>query len=475
MSSMTDRDHGREWWRPALAVGSQGRSAARPSLQRGGYRVGNVAEDVALKEGRSAGAFWGLIGYTFILLIAPHRIFPVLGPLHIGAIVSGLAIIAYLFDWFVRGQPLTVRTREIWLAAGLAGWTILTTPLAYRSPASYSQGGSVSLVLEYFKTLVIFWLLCNTVSTLTRLRQVTWALSLMAIPMAATAVRDFLSGSFLPNRNPEAPARIFGYDASMTANPNDLALMLNLIIPLSVALLVTAQRRAVRVLLVVAISLEVVAVIATFSRGGFLTLATVVGIYLWRLSGRPARACVWALVVALVCLPLLPSGYLKHMATITDVESDITHSAQVRRDGMTAAVRFVLLNPIVGAGMGMGPLAMSYDSDQKVSGWTAIHNVYLQHATDLGLPGLILFLCLLVACVKSVVAVQRRSAPEPGRREVFYLAEGIQISLLAFSVAALFHPVAYSPYFYYIGGLAVAIKLIDAARDRDLALRTAQA
>jgi hypothetical protein len=54
--------------------------------------------------------------------------------------------------------------------------------------------------------------------------------------------------------------------------------------------------------------------------------------------------------------------------------------------------------------------------------------------------------------------VQQRSTEVPALRELFHLAEGLQVTLVAFTVAALFHPVAYHLYFYYFGALAIAVK-----------------
>jgi hypothetical protein len=46
----------------------------------------------------------------------------------------------------------------------------------------------------------------------------------------------------------------------------------------------------------------------------------------------------------------------------------------------------------------------------------------------------------------------------------------IQVSLVAFAVAALFHPSAYHFYFYYVAGLAVAARAIaEGQRGRDRA------
>ncbi len=430
-----DRSVSESWWRPDPVVDLNGQSS--------------VTATVTPDADASAVPFWALMCFSFVLLIAPQEIFPVLAPLRIALLAAFVAIITYLLDRFRRRQSLTLLTREIWISAGLMGWAITTVPL------SSWPGGSVAFLLKfYLKSLAIFWLLSNVVSTLTRLRQVVWGLSLMAVPLAGTAVGNFLSASFLPGLAAHAPQRIVGYDAPLTGNPNDLALMLNLIIPLSVALLLTVQRPALRVLLVAVIALDVLAVIVTFSRGGFLTLAAMLGVYVWKLRGRPQRTWAWAaLALALACLPLLPSGYVDRLATITNMDSDVTRSARLRWDDTVTGVKFVLANPLVGGGVGMNALTLNHE---RGFGWSAIHNVYLEYAVELGIPGLILFLLLLVGCVKSVAVVQRRCAGVPALRDLFYLAEGIQISLIAFSLAAFFHPVAYHLYFYYIAALAVA-------------------
>lgn len=105
----------------------------------------------------------------------------------------------------------------------------------------------------------------------------------------------------------------------------------------------------------------------------------------------------------------------------------------------------------------MDVLAMN---EERGVSWREVHNVYLQYAVDLGIPGLILFLLLLVTCIRSAARVQRLSARIPALRELFFVAEGVQISLLVFSVSAMFHPVAYQLYFYYMAGLAVAVRAV---------------
>lgn len=434
------------WWRPDSVVESS-------------YRSGAIGANQPMVAD-SPVPFWGLMTFTFILLLAPQTFFPILRPLRIALLTAAVAITTYLFDRFIHQQPITILTREMWITACLVGWAILTVPL------SYWPGGSLSFLLNlYFKALAIFWLLSNVVNTLTRLRLVAWGLSLMAVPLAVSGVKQYLSGNFIAGAKVE---RIVGYEAALTANPNDLALMLNLILPLSVALLLANRRPTVRILLLAIIGLEISVVILTFSRGGFLTLVTIFVTYLWRLLKRPERSWALALLVlTLVCVPLLPSSYIERLSTITDIESDPTGSAQARWRDTIAAVRFMLENPIVGAGVGMNILALN---EERGLLWTLVHNVYLEYAVELGIPGLVLFLLLLVGCIKSAKFVQRRSGGLPALRDLFYLAEGIQTSLVAFAVSALFYPVAYHFYFYYIAGLAIAVRTVYEAEDRDTAL-----
>jgi hypothetical protein len=45
-----------------------------------------------------------------------------------------------------------------------------------------------------------------------------------------------------------------------------------------------------------------------------------------------------------------------------------------------------------------------------------------------------------------------------GMRDLTIFAAGVQIALVAFAVAAFFHPIAYQFYFFCVAGLAVAVK-----------------
>jgi putative inorganic carbon (HCO3(-)) transporter len=104
-------------------------------------------------------------------------------------------------------------------------------------------------------------------------------------------------------------------------------------------------------------------------------------------------------------------------------------------------------------------------NDLRGAEWTEVHNVYLQYAVDLGLPGLALFLSLLCTSYAAARGAARRAAAIPGGAALSALAEGIQLSLAGFAVAAFFHPVGYQFYFFYMAGLAAAARALSPPRE----------
>ena len=429
-----------EWWRPEVV-----------SRDFPPSRVEGEAERPEVAGSRAS--FRALMAFTFVLLVAPQAFVPALAPLRPGLLTAAAALTAYLFDRLLYKQPVVLVTREIVAAGCLAAWALITVPM------SYWAGGSLALLLdEYLKTLAIFWLLSNVVNTSGRLQDVAFGLTLMAVPMAAVGVHQYLAGMFLDGR-------IQSYDAPLASNPNDLALMLNLILPLSLALALLETRTLPRMIVLGCAAMSAVAVVLTFSRAGFIALSLTALIYFVKLMRRPGR--VWAIAVlclALACVPFMPSGYAQRLGTILNIQSDPTGSAQERWGDTMAAIHFVSRNPIIGAGIGMNILALN---EERGAIWKKVHNVYLEYATDLGLPGLFLFLFILIGCFRAAAFVMRRTSGSAPLRRLFLLAEGIQVSLVAFAISAFFHPVAYNFYFYYVGGLALAARAACEAEARE--------
>lgn len=419
-----------EWWR---------RDAVEPASAR------QARPEALSGTDQAALPFWCLMAFTAVVLFSPQTYIPALAALRPALMIVLVGVLSYVSDRWSRGLPIVEWNREMGFIAGLGVLAAFTIPF------SIWPGGSLVVWSEFAKTAAVFVLLAHVINTLARLRLAAWLLTLMAIGLGFFALYNFVTGAMVDQGVNQD--RLRGNEGALTKNPNDLALMVNLLVPLTVGLFLASKEAWQRVILIIAIGVEAVTVVLTYSRGGAVTLAAIVMTYVWKLRHRQERSLIYAgLLAVLLVLPLLPSSYFDRISTIVNVEADRTGSAQERWSDMMTAAKTVLANPVIGAGMGMNILAMR----EARGGWLGVHNVYLEHALDLGLVGLALFLALLVSCMRSAADVQRRKVPA----ELSFLAQGIQVSLIAYAVAAIFHPVSYHIYFYYIGGLAIAARAI---------------
>jgi hypothetical protein len=391
--------------------------------------------------------FWATMVFIGILLFSPQSYFPSLESLRPAMIPAVIGISAYILDRIGSRAPLFIQGREVWVAGALLAWSTMTIPF------SIWPGGSVNFLFGYFlKVFATSWLLSHSAATLVRLRQATWCLSIMAIGLGMFAFNNYLTGYVVEQE------RVLGNEGGLTKNPNDLALMVNIIVPLTMALLLSNHRPWVRITLFGMLVVEGLTVISTISRAGFLTLGFILITYAWKLRRRAGRVWVNAILIcALFALPLLPSSYFTRMSTIIHTEQDATGSAGERWTDMMIAVRYALSSPLVGAGVGMNMVAMN---EARGGEWRPVHNVFLEYTVDLGVPGLLLFVWLLWTSVTSAAEVHRQAVHTVEMKELAYLAEGVHISLLAFAVSAMFYPVGYNPYFFYLAALALAARAV---------------
>jgi hypothetical protein len=282
-------------------------------------------------------AFLALIAFTVILLLSPQEWVPSLKVIRIAFLAAGIAMAGQVVEQTIHRRPITPLSPETGIALALVCWAVLTIPL------SSWPGGSVRVLIDqYLKAVAFFWLLGSVITSTSRLRVMAWTLVLCAIPLAATGIGNYFSGEHL-STGVRGFYRIAGYTggAGLTGNPNDLALMLNLIMPIA-GVLVFMTRGVSRAVAVAAVLLSLAAIVLTFSRAGFLTLAASFVMLLAVLARRKAPgAAVGLLLLALCVPPMLPAGYAARLSTIANIEADATGSAQGRWQDPKVAVGLV--------------------------------------------------------------------------------------------------------------------------------------
>lgn len=400
--------------------------------------------DVPCQGGNSSLCYHALLAFTLVLMLAPQAWVPALAPMRIALLSAVLAMLAYVIQQLRYRRPLLQWTSATILIVCLFFWSMLTIPL------SLWPGGSFDYIISMFsKTVIVFLLLTEVIDSEKKLNGMCRTLVLISAPLAWTTLSNYLAGNQL-----EGSGRVTGYSAGLSSNPNDMALLLNLILPICLALILGEKSGTIRFLLMMLALAIVLAILATFSRGGFLMLCVNALVYAWYLRKRPQR--VWvpvALLAMITFLPLLPDSYYERISTIINIEQDVTSSAQSRLSDMKVALNYAVSHPLIGSGIGMNSLLMN---ELRGEVWLEVHNVYLQLWLELGLPGLLLYLMLFKSALGATTEVLRAAEKNHDNGQFYNLVEGLRVGLIGFAVAALFYPTAYHFYFYYIAGLSVA-------------------
>lgn len=184
-------------------------------------------------------------------------------------------------------------------------------------------------------------------------------------------------------------------------HPNTFALFLNGFLPVLLVLTFTRQARGMRLLAAAAFAAGLLALVLTFSRGGWLSFAVSVALVVaaapkteWRLGLPSLLVAVTTLSVLLVVLLTTPL-YSRIMTRVAD---DDQGAAQSRQPLLKMSLRLIGAHPVAGVGLGNYQLASPIVTDDRgvalieaADGLPMrVHNLVLFTAVELGVPGAVL-------------------------------------------------------------------------------------
>ncbi len=99
------------------------------------------------------------------------------------------------------------------------------------------------------------------------------------------------------------------------------------------------------------------------------------------------------------------------------------------------------------------------------------HNAYTQVAAEMGIGALAIYTMFILTSLRKLGQVARETFGKPSSSRYYYLAIGLQASLLAYMASSFFGAVAYAWYVYYLVGYAVCLRrLYEAETGKLIAL-----
>jgi putative inorganic carbon (HCO3(-)) transporter len=409
--------------------------------------------------------FWGVFAFTALLFFRPQDTVPALVPLHLPELAAIAALVAMIAHRLGRQLPLVRVTPET-ISVGLMALVMLGT-----IPFSVWPGGALGTFTDvYFKVVLVFLLMVNSVRSVKALRALSWLILLAMGYVAARGVVDFASGPNLVKGE-----RLHGSISGLMGNPNDLAMNMVTFLPLAIMIALCKGRTLPRVTAGVIAALMTATILFTKSRAGLLGLAAMLVILV--IEGRRLRPGlgVAALVGILLATPLMPSWFWVRLGSITNPAQDESGSRQARKDLMWEGWQTFVEHPLTGVGAGQ---FKNYNPPDRLEPWRETHNVLLQVAAELGVFGLLVFLVLIWQAVSALLWTRRMfsvgkqaARPPSGEAGTVPVTEAFRVqerewmrmhavamsaSLVGWIVCAQFASVGYYWTFYYLFALIVA-------------------
>ena len=396
---------------------------------------------IFLKQGH-AFSYAALFLFTAILYARPAEFYPSALTASIALLVGITTLLFFIPTQLSLEGTLTARPREVNLVLLFCLTGLLSIPFAINREEAWVEFSST-----FIRCVVIFVVLINVVRTEARLKGLIFLAMAAGIWLSVEAINDYRLGLMTVEGY-----RAAGRGTGIFGNTNDMALHLVTILPISIALMLGSKGALRKFLHGACAALMIAAIVLSYSRGAFLGMLVVVLFIAWKL-GRQRRLEIILAVLGFAGLivVLAPDKYGSRLLSIFIPSLDAEGSADSRRGELFRSIYVALRHPLLGIGMGNYQPEMSYKG-------LVTHNSYTQVAAEMGMAALACYVMFVVTPLKKLGQIARETFETRRDSRFYYLALGLQASLIAYLISSFFLSVAYVWYVYYLVGYAVCLR-----------------
>lgn len=377
-------------------------------------------------------------------------------PLSLFKVFGGLTLAAFLIAWAFQGRYRLVGHRQHKLVLYVAAALLFTAIFSVYMKDTITA-------LRRFATLMMFYfLLVNLVTSRRQLRTVVWLVMASVGLGAAIAVASRFLGQNLFAVEYMSQEKMFR-SMGTERDPNTFAATVLVGVPFFFYAFLYEPRRIVRLLAFGGFALANLAIVYSFSRGGAIGLAAVSVMYAWGERHRWSRRTWTRLagigaVALLALLPVVPREYADRLASFKDWRRD--DSLQRRGLYVVFGGEILAKHPLTGVGAGAFPYVMDTEyrlrfpkrlreEHGELHRGRAAHNMYVEIASETGLPGLAAFGALLLATWRSLRR-KRRQLEADGPPELWRFARSAEVGYFGFLVTSLFLSSEYEKYLWFL-------------------------
>ncbi len=322
-------------------------------------------------------------------------------------------------------------------------WFVITYSNAINHSTAYFW-------FDYFTKLIILGFVLNGMIT-TKKRLLT-AMMVITLTLGFYGAKCGMFGIIHPG------AKILQGPGGMLADNNTFALAFNMILPFMYfggELIVNPRYKKWKIAMKALFFLTILAIVFTYSRGGFVGLCVVMLFINMRSKKKLTGLIFMGLVTGIILFFFIPEEYKERLSTILvdeEMEEEREASSAGRLHFWKIAIAMSNDHPILGVGPGCYSRAYNeYDFSYGLYGGTrAVHNSFFQMLTNNGYPGLILFLTLIFYTFVICAKLRKSAKNNPDLYWIVACANIFEISVIGFCVSGFFLSLCYADLIYHI-------------------------
>lgn len=401
------------------------------------------AEDNSLKRGHFL-SFLALFLFTIVLYARPAEFYPSAVTNSLALVIGLITLVAFAVSQLALEGTLTARPTEVNLVLLFVLTALLSIPLAISPAIAWSDFNGT-----FIRAVLVFIVIINVVRTEARLKALLLVALITAVLLSVGAINEYRLGLMTIEGY-----RVAGRGTGLFGNTNDMALHLVTMLPVSIGFFFGSRGVLKKAVFALCAALMIFGILLSYSRGAFLGLVLGLGFLSFKLARRSRVAVAVAVTFATLALLLMaPSGYGTRLLSMFVPGLDPGGSADARRGEFIRSAYVAIRHPLLGIGMG------NYQPLMSLKGLVT-HNSYTQVASELGMTALVLYTMFIVRPLRRLSVILRETAGLKQDSHFYYLALGLQASLLMFMISSFFLSVAFTWNVYYLVGYAVAFRRI---------------
>lgn len=394
-------------------------------------------------------AFFGLLTYTFWSYTYPEKVTWGLLPMGKLSFVTGLVVVIAtitqkkrLFSKNTKIVPLAIFWFFCLMGMSTAGFTEIS-----------------AWQFQFFtRVIIISFIITVLVDDIKKFKYYLWAMAIfIGLVAAQSGFRGMLAGQS------GGASEGFG---GVIDDRNFMAVLLCSVIPIVFYFGNAQSDKRLRLLLRFTLFGDLLALILTYARAGFLGIAAI-GFFVFLKIKRKFLSGVIAVFALIILFNfIIPKEYVERIHTMKKVdieEEDVDMSAVGRLIAWRSAVEMIKANPLMGVGF--------YNSDEVMENYPdpstgialkgrAIHNTILQVGAELGLVALCVYIWIFFVSYRTLGRVRKKVVEYSLSSELEDFASLLQVAFVGFFASAFFVNAAFIDISWHLVALTIALEEI---------------